>query len=67
MGGLRPTKAFTDVTLELATIKPAERFGRIYHERYPDPLGFGKTKSRFSDPAAAPMTNALESYTWVRH
>jgi hypothetical protein len=34
----------------LATINPAERFGRIYHERYPDPLGFGKTKSRFSDP-----------------
>lgn len=26
------------------------RFGRIYHERYPDPLGFGKTRSRFSDP-----------------
>jgi hypothetical protein len=50
MGGLRPTKAFTGVTLELATIKPAERFGRIYHERYPDPLSFGKTKSRFSDP-----------------
>jgi hypothetical protein len=38
------------VTLELATIRPGQRFGRIYHERYPDPLGFGKTKSRFSDP-----------------
>jgi len=50
MGGLRPTKVFTDVTLDLAAIKPAEQFGRIYHERYPNPLGFGKTKSRFSDP-----------------
>jgi RES domain len=27
-----------------------ERFGRIYMDEYPDPLGFGKTKSRFSDP-----------------
>ena len=26
------------------------RFGRIYPGRYPDPLGFGKTPSRFSDP-----------------
>jgi RES domain-containing protein len=50
MPGLRPTKAFTGVTLELATIRPGHRFGRIYHERYPDPLGLGKTKSRFSDP-----------------
>jgi RES domain len=50
MPGLRPTKAFTGVTLELAAIGPGQRFGRIYHERYPEPLGFGKTKSRFSDP-----------------
>jgi hypothetical protein len=54
MPGLRPTKAFTGVTLELATIRPGQRFGRIYHERYPDPLGFGKTKSRFSDPRRRP-------------
>src|SRR6266852_9397912 len=50
MAGLRPTKAFTGVTLELSTIIPGKRFGRIYHQRYPDPLGFGKTKSRFNDP-----------------
>ena len=54
MRGLRPTRAFSRVTLDLATIKPAERFGRIYHERYPNPLGFGKTKSRFSDPRPGP-------------
>lgn len=29
---------------------PGERLGRIYLDRYPDPLGFGKTPSRFSDP-----------------
>jgi RES domain len=49
MAGLRPTKAFTNVTLDLAQIASGRRFGRIYHERYPNPLGFGKTKSRFSD------------------
>lgn len=25
-------------------------FGRIYLNAYPDPLGFGKSPSRFSDP-----------------
>jgi hypothetical protein len=50
MVGLRPTQAFAGVTLEFATINPGQRFARIYHQRYPEPLGFGKTKSRFSDP-----------------
>jgi hypothetical protein len=50
MAALRPTKAFAGVTLEFATINPSQRFARIYHQRYPEPLGFGKTKSRFSDP-----------------
>ncbi len=54
MPGLRPIKAFSRVTLELAAIGRGHRFGRIYHERYPDPLGFGKTKSRFSDPRRRP-------------
>jgi hypothetical protein len=49
--GLYPTAAFAGVTLDLATISPGERFGRIYLSRYPDPLGFGTTKSRFSDPS----------------
>jgi hypothetical protein len=48
--GLYPTAAFAGVALDLATIGPGERFGRIYLSRYPDPLGFGKVKSRFSDP-----------------
>lgn len=49
--GLYPTAAFAGFTLDLATIDSGERFGRIYLSRYPDPLGFGKTKSRFSDPS----------------
>ena len=27
-----------------------ERWGRIHHSRFPDPLGYGKSGSRFSDP-----------------
>lgn len=47
---MRPTKSFAGANLYLVSIAAGERFGRIYHERYPDPLGFGKTPSRFSDP-----------------
>ena len=50
MAGLRPTKVFAGITLELATIKPGQRCGRIYHQQHPHPLGFGKTKTRFGDP-----------------
>lgn len=36
--------------LKIHTVPAGQRFGRIYLDRYPDPLGFGKTPSRFSDP-----------------
>jgi hypothetical protein len=45
-----PPSAFATAKLDLAHIKPGEVFGRIYHRRFPDPLGYGKTPSRFSDP-----------------
>jgi hypothetical protein len=35
---------------ELAFIQVGAKFWRIYLDRYPDPLGYGKTPSRFSDP-----------------
>jgi RES domain len=47
---LRPSAAFAGTALDLTTVAPGARFGRIYHLRYPDPLGIGKTPSRFSDP-----------------
>jgi hypothetical protein len=50
MAGPRPTSAFSKVELETATIGPERRFCRLYFGHYPDPLGFGKTPSRFSDP-----------------
>jgi len=36
--------------LEIETIAPGKTFGRIYWSTYPDPLGYGKSPSRFSDP-----------------
>lgn len=50
MAGPAPTPAFATASLDLATISPGGRFGRIYMSAYPDPLGYGKTMSRFSDP-----------------
>jgi hypothetical protein len=31
-------------------VDPGQRFGRIYLGCFPDPLGYGKSPSRFSDP-----------------
>jgi hypothetical protein len=45
-----PTPTFNRVALHLATVGPGARFGRIFFDRHSDPLGFGKTPSRFSDP-----------------
>jgi hypothetical protein len=50
MVGSRPTSEFASVKLETATVAPGQRFGRLYFDHYPDPLGFGKIPSRFSDP-----------------
>lgn len=50
MAGRSPPAGFAAARLELHTVVPGERFGRIYGARYPDPLGYGKAKSRFSDP-----------------
>jgi hypothetical protein len=46
----RPRKAFARAALELVNLSAGERFGRIFSDRCPDPLGYGKTLSRFSDP-----------------
>lgn len=50
MTGPPPTGAFATVSLDLARIPSGQRFGRIYLSRFLDPLGYGKTLSRFSDP-----------------
>jgi hypothetical protein len=48
--GLRPPTDFHRAKFNLTRLAAHARYGRIYHPRYPDPLGYGKTPSRFSDP-----------------
>jgi hypothetical protein len=45
-----PTAAFARVNLDIASVDVRESFGRIHRKDYPDPIGFGKNASRFSDP-----------------
>jgi hypothetical protein len=48
--GASPTPDFARVSLEIATVRSGRVFGRIHRVAYPDPLGFGKNATRFSDP-----------------
>ncbi|MES0001849.1 RES family NAD+ phosphorylase [Mesorhizobium sp. M0051] len=50
MPGVPPPLDFARAKLEIETISPGRTFGRIYWSTYPDPLGWGKSPSRFSDP-----------------
>jgi hypothetical protein len=50
MTGIKPPAGFEHHLLDIEIIPPGRRFGRIYASAFPDPLGFGKTPSRFSDP-----------------
>lgn len=45
-----PTAEFAKVALDLAPVGPDLPLQRIFLARHPDPLGFGNTPSRFSDP-----------------
>jgi hypothetical protein len=45
-----PPKGFESSAIELASIKTGTKWFRLYSSRYPDPLGFGFSPSRFSDP-----------------
>ncbi len=57
MGNALPPVGFETASLHLHVVAPGSRFGRIYLGRYPDPLGFGKTPSRFSDPRRRKAAN----------
>ncbi len=46
-----PPKGFANAKLRIHQIQVGEQFGRVYLARHSDPLGFGKTPSRFSDPS----------------
>lgn len=57
MPGVPPPPDFGRAKLEIETIPPGQTFGRIYWSTYPDPLGYGKSPSRFSDPRRRAATN----------
>jgi RES domain len=48
-----PPKGFESSEIELASIKTGTKWFRLYLSRYPDPLGFRFSPSRFSDPRVA--------------
>jgi RES domain-containing protein len=50
MPGVPPPSDFAQAKLEIETLPPGQTFARIYWSIYPDPLGYGKSPSRFSDP-----------------
>lgn len=50
MASSGPPSSFATTSLDLTMIKSGARHGRVYFSRHPDPLGYGKTLSRFSDP-----------------
>lgn len=50
MAKVLPPEGFAGANLNIYEVPAGRQFGRIYLARYPDPLGFGKTPSRFSDP-----------------
>lgn len=57
MAGKDPPAILSKAPLELHTVAAGARYGRIYLGRYPDPLGYGKSPSRFSDPRRRIDTN----------
>ncbi|MER9312224.1 RES family NAD+ phosphorylase [Mesorhizobium australicum] len=57
MAKVLPPKGFAGSSLQIHTVLAGLKFGRIYMDRYPDPLGIGKTPSRFSDPRARTPQN----------
>lgn len=50
MIGNKPPAGFENSPLDIETVPAGRRFGRIYASAFPDPLGYGKAQSRFSDP-----------------
>jgi len=52
-----PADAFAGADFDLATVRAGQKSGRISTARFADPLGVGKTPSRFSDPRRRKAVN----------
>lgn len=50
MTAIKPPAGFENAPLDIEVVPAGRRFGRIYASAFPDPLGYGKMPSRFSDP-----------------
>jgi hypothetical protein len=50
MAGTRPPADFSRSKPEIEIVRAGRRFGRIYSDAYSNPIGYGKSPSRFSDP-----------------
>lgn len=50
MTAIKPPAGFENFPLDIEIVPAGRQFGRIYGSAFPDPLGYGKTPSRFSDP-----------------
>ncbi len=57
MAKVLPPRGIVGASLRLHAVTPGRRFGRISLSTYPDPLGYGKTPSRFSDPRRRAAAN----------
>lgn len=55
MASLLPPNDFARMVLNPVSIQLAS-FARLFRAKHPDPLGFGKAKSRFADPRPLPPT-----------
>jgi len=49
VAGRGPPPAFATASLDIAHIPAGRIFGRIYRQGFSNPLGYGKSPSRFSD------------------
>ncbi|RDL47810.1 hypothetical protein BLJAPNOD_05368 [Ensifer sp. M14] len=50
MTAIKPPAGFENFPLDIEVVPAGRQFGRIYGSAFPDPLGYGKKPSRFSDP-----------------
>ena len=50
MRAKEPPADFHTLSLDIVDLPPSGEWGRIYSKAFPDPLGFGKKRSRFFDP-----------------
>jgi hypothetical protein len=57
MPAVLPPADFVSARLRVHKVGPYQTFGRIYMAGFPDPLGYGKSNSRFSDPRRRKAAN----------